>query len=72
MCSWLSFDVFHIVYKVIKSVNEWHTEADVRGFGTLDFTLFLFKYVDILGQSKNRSYNNRIFHLLISSIPNFE
>ncbi len=54
---WVAFvDIFHIVYKVIKSVNEWHAEVDIRGFGTKqDFIpLFFFMYVDILWQNQNQ------------------
>ena len=53
-CGLLSFDVFHNVYKLIKSGNEWHAEVGGRGFGIKqDFIpLFFFMYEYILWQGQ--------------------
>ncbi len=52
---WVAFIWRNIVYKVIKSVNEWNAVMDVRGFGTKDFSpLFFFMYVDILWQKQKK------------------
>ena len=69
-CGLLSCDLFHNVYKVIKSGNEWHAEVERRGFGfKRDFSPLLFlTYVCIylMTGPESSSYN-----LLISSNPNF-